>query len=104
VKGFAKYDIPTQRHRAYGYAYPFLELGLGFLYLADLLPALTQLATILLMAVSAAGVIREIRRGNKFQCACLGTTLNVPLSTVSIVENLSMGAMAALMLAGVFHA
>ena len=50
------------------------------------------------MIVSAAGIAREMRRGNEFTCACLGTTLNVPLSTVSLIETVGMGVMAAAML------
>ena len=88
----------AQEWRGYGFVYPFLELGLGLAYLADVAPLATHVATIGLMAVSVTGVIREVRRGNQFRCACLGTVLNVPLSTVSIVENLGMGAMAAWML------
>lgn len=96
--GFQKYDVVAKQWRGYGYAYPCIELGLGLAYLADYGARTTYIVTIAVMAVSAAGVIREIRRGNKFQCACLGTVLKVPLSTVSIVENAGMGLMAAGML------
>lgn len=96
--GFQKYDLLAKQTRAYAYVYPFLELGLGLAYLAAYQLVITQWATVVLMLVSAAGVVREIRRGNQFQCACLGTVLNVPLSTVSVVENLGMGLMAGWML------
>jgi hypothetical protein len=47
------------------------------------------------MAISGAGVIKSILSGQKLKCACLGTSLNVPLSMVSVIENVGMGAMAA---------
>jgi hypothetical protein len=47
------------------------------------------------MALSGAGVLNSVLSGQKLKCACLGTVLNVSLSTVSLLENFGMGAMAA---------
>lgn len=94
VEGFAHYDLITQRTVYYGYAYPFFEFILGVAYLTQTWPILTDVATILLMGVSAAGVIRSLFQGHHFSCACLGNTLRVPLSTVSVLENVGMGLMA----------
>ncbi len=57
-------------------------------------PILTDLFTIAFMFISAAGVINALSKGMDVRCACLGTTLNVPLSTIAIIENLGMGLMA----------
>ena len=46
------------------------------------------------MLISSIGVIKSLRSGMNIKCACLGTVLSVPLSTVSVVENLGMGLMA----------
>lgn len=94
VKGFLMYDLISQRFRAYAYFYPLIELALGVSYLGDFAPAFTDLLTIAIMFASAAGVIKAIGSGMDVRCACLGTTLNVPLSTVSIIENVGMGLMA----------
>lgn len=97
--GFAMYDLIAKRSRAYALAFPFIELGLGFMYLAAFLPVMTNILTLIVMLVSGAGVIKAIVTGDKhLQCACLGTSLNVPLSTVSVIENFGMASMAALML------
>jgi hypothetical protein len=98
--GFRMYDIIAKRLRVYAYIYPFIELILGALYLSSLHPFLTNSLTIIVMTVSASGVFISIKRGYKFKCACLGTVLNVPLSTVSLIENLGMGLMAIYMLIG----
>ncbi len=98
VKGFAMYDLLTKRYRNYAYAYPFIELVLGLFYLAGFVPVLTNLVTVIIMFISAAGVILSIKRGMNLKCACLGTTLEVPLSTVSIIENVGMGVMALVLL------
>ncbi len=100
--GFQMYDIIAKRKREYAYAYPFIELTLGLLYLSGYLHFMTCLVTIILMSVSAVGVIKSVFSGMNLRCACLGTVLNVPLSTVSIIENVGMGIMAVVMLFGVF--
>jgi hypothetical protein len=94
--GFSTYDIVAKKSRAYAYAYPFMELALGLGYVSLFTPWLVYLLTVVLMAVSAVGVFRNM--GKKISCACLGTVLKVPLSTVSLVENVGMGIMAAWML------
>lgn len=98
ANGFAKYDLISARIRAYAQIYPYLELLLGLAYLSFWQPELTYLLTVILMAVSAIGVIRSVMAGKTHSCACLGSLLNVPLSSVSIVENVGMGVMAAYML------
>jgi hypothetical protein len=96
--GFQMYDIIAKKFRPYAYAYPVIELTLGTLYLSNHLPLFTNIATIAIMAISAAGVFLSMVQGNKFKCACLGTVLNVPLSTISLVENVGAGIMAVYMI------
>jgi hypothetical protein len=99
VQGFAMYDVIAKRFNAYGYVYPFIELGLGLAYLSGLVPLITNAIALCVMTLSAIGVIKSVSAGMNLRCACLGTVLNVPLSTVSIVENLGMGVMAAINMA-----
>ena len=94
VEGFSMYDLIAKNIPAYGYLYPFIELALGLSYLSNFSPIATDSVTIVVMFISAAGVIRALGQGMDVRCACLGTTLNVPLSTVSIIENIGMGVMA----------
>ena len=56
AKAYATYDLVTQKYFWYGYLYPFLELGLGVAYFLKLNLSLTNVLTIVLMLVSAAGV------------------------------------------------
>jgi len=97
--GFQMYDLLAKPFRPYAYVYPLLELALGLLYLSGTALQWANIATLALMAFSAVGVLRGIRSKMDIRCACLGTVLNVPLSTVSAVENIGMGLMAAAMLA-----
>ena len=97
VSAYAMYDLLATRVKAYGWVYPFLEIGLGLAYLAVPSEANLHLATLGLMAFSSLGVIWAVRRGEKVKCACMGTAFNLPMTTVTIVEDLGMAAMAAAM-------
>jgi len=95
VEGFSTYDLVTKRFQVYGYAYPFIEFFLGIAYLSQFNPLLINWITVIVMFVSGIGVLNSILSHQKINCACLGAVLNVPLSTVSILENFGMAAMAA---------
>ena len=97
VSAYAMYDLLAARVTAYGWAYPFLEVGLGLAYLAVPGEASLHLATLGLMAFSSVGVILAVTRGEKLTCACMGTAFNLPMTTVTVVEDLGMAAMAAAM-------
>lgn len=96
--GFQMYDLLAKPLRPYAYVYPFIELGLGLGYLAHWQPAVIYTATIAVMLFGSLGVFNSLRKGLDLECACMGTVLKVPLSTVALVEDLGMAAMAAAML------
>lgn len=50
------------------------------------------------MGFSSIGVISSVLNKKKIQCACLGAVFNLPMSTVTIVEDLLMLGMAVTML------
>ena len=99
ANGYAGYDLLAARWHGWGMVYPFVELALGAAYLARLNPVVTYWATIVVMGFSAIGVIRAVASKSKIQCACLGTVFKLPMSTVTIVEDVGMVLMAAAMLA-----
>ncbi|MDD5200075.1 MAG: hypothetical protein PHC88_09755 [Terrimicrobiaceae bacterium] len=96
--GFQMYDLLAKPFRPYAYAYPFIDLALGLGYLARWQPTWTYVATIAVMFFGAAGVVRGLAEGLDIECACMGKVLHVPLSTVALLENVTMAAMAAGML------
>ena len=99
LRGFADayrgYDVVAKRVPAYGYVYPFVELSLGAAYVTGFQPFATNLVTLVVMAVSSIGVIQSLLARRKIRCACLGTVFNLPMSTVTLVEDGLMIAMAA---------
>jgi hypothetical protein len=96
--GFSTYDLLAARSRAYALAYPFIELGLGVAYLTRFAPFATNLVTVVVMGFGALGVANTLLARRKIRCACLGTVFNLPMSTVTLVEDVSMAVMAASML------
>ncbi len=102
VRGFANayatYDLIASRSSSYALAYPFIELGLGIAYFVGIAPVLTNTITLTLMTISAIGVFRALLGGRTIQCACLGTALNLPMTKVTLLEDVVMGVMALVML------
>ena len=96
--GFQMYDLLAKRFRPYAYIYPFIELGLGLGYLAHWEPGTVYITTLVVMLWGSLGVIAALAKGLNINCACMGTVLKVPLSTVALLEDLGMAAMAAGML------
>ncbi len=103
LRGFAdaysSYDLVAMRWQPWGLIYPFVELGLGFAYLFRFQLTITNWVALIVMSVSILGVLRSVSRKETIRCACLGTVLNLPMSTVTIIEDGLMIAMAAMMLA-----
>ena len=95
AEGYSTYDLLARRWHTYGYLYPFIELSLGILYLTQWLPTSTLYATVIIMGFSSLGVINSLLKKQKIQCACLGTVLKVPLSSITLIEDLTMVILAA---------
>jgi copper chaperone CopZ len=102
IQGFAEsyrmYDLVAAAFPAWGILYPFVELSLGLAYLLDFMPTSTHILTIIIMSVSIVGVIQSLRAKRKIRCACLGAVFNLPMSTITFVEDALMILMATYML------
>ena len=102
LKGFAEsyamYDVVAKKIPAWGYVYAFIELGLGVAFAVNFNPVVTNWITLIVMTISIVGVLQSILNKRKIQCACLGAVFNLPMSTLTIIEDLLMIAMSAAML------
>jgi copper chaperone CopZ len=105
LKGFrdayAAYDLLAARWKNYGLIYPFLELALGFAFLFRFQLTAALWLSLLLTGFGGLGVWKALREKKSLRCACLGTALNLPMSTLTLVEDLGMAAMAVVMLANI---
>ena len=102
LKGFAEsyvmYDVIAKRIPVWAYLYAFIELGLGFAFLIGFNLFITNLITFIVMSISIIGVLQSVFNKKKIQCACLGAVFNLPMSTVTIIEDALMIAMSGFML------
>ena len=102
LKGFAEsyasYDLVAKRWSQWGYVYAFIELALGVAYVLRFMPLLTNVIALVVMSLSIIGVLQSVLNKQKIQCACLGTVFNLPMSTVTIIEDGVMIVMSAAMI------
>lgn len=102
LKGFAEsyvmYDVVARKIPIWAYIYAFLELILGLAFLTGFNPLLTNSVTFLVMSVSIIGVLQSVLNKKKIQCACLGAIFNLPMSTVTIIEDALMIIMSGVMI------
>lgn len=102
LKGFAEsysmYDVVAKKWSGWGYVYAFIELALGIAFLTGFNPLLTNSVTLVAMSVSIIGVLQSVLNKRKIKCACLGDVFNLPMSTVTIIEDSLMIGMSGVML------
>ena len=102
IKGFAEayqmYDVLAKRSKAYAYLYPFLELGFGLSYLLVWQIELVSIVVVVVMLIGAWGVYLKLREHEEIPCACLGTVFKVPMTWVTLGEDLLMAGMALMIL------
>ena len=94
AEGYSTYDLLAQKIPAYGYLYPFIELGFGLVMLAGIHTTGILWAEFAVMAFSGIGVTIKIMKKEEFKCVCLGTFLKVPLTNVTLIEDFGMAGLA----------
>ena len=95
---FQKYDLLAKSFRPYAYLYPFIQLGLGLGYLSHWQPAVINTVTAILLGFGSLGIFRARFKKLELKDACMGTMSHVPLSAYTLIEDLGMALMAAVML------
>jgi copper chaperone CopZ len=106
ISGFADsystYDIIAKKFRIWGFIYPFVEFFLGIAYALNVQPLLINTGTFFVMAISIIGVLQAVLNKQKIRCACLGAVFNLPMSSITIIEDALMIAMSSIMLLMLF--
>ena len=98
ANSYAMYDVIARRLPVYGFVYPAIELALGLAYTVAPNHVVTSIVTLVVMVVSLVGVVQAVLSKQKIKCACLGAGFNLPMTSVTIIEDSLMAVMAALML------
>lgn len=98
IKSFAKayrmYDVLAKRSKIYSYLYPFIEIAFGLSYLFVWQIEVTSLVVFIVMSIGAYGVYLKLKEREEIPCACLGTVFKVPMTWVTLGEDLLMALMA----------
>lgn len=97
-ESFKMYDPLAKVLPVYGWVYPFLELGLGLLFLMRFNIQLALIITVVILGVTTIGVTKTLLDKKSIRCACLGTALNLPMTEATFIENAIMLLMAFWML------
>jgi len=100
AEAYAMYDVVAKRAKAYGYIYPFVEIALGLAFLLRFEIVAVAWITLGLMIINSFGAYNGIRDKKVLMCACLGTVFKLPMSYVSLGEDLLMAAMAVMIILG----
>jgi len=95
---FSKYDIIANNIGLYAYLYPFLEIYLGFALLKGYKLDTIYYTIIVIMSVSIVSVSISMSKGVQLRCGCIGSIFHIPLSYVTLSENLVMIIMSYLLL------
>ena len=102
IKGFSTsfkmYDPLAKKITIYGYIYPFIEILLGLMFLTRIEVNIALLITIIILGITSVGVTRTLLNKRKINCACLGTTLKLPMTEATFIENAIMITMAIVLL------
>ena len=97
-ESFKMYDPLAKRLPLYGWIYPFIETGLGLMLLLRYEIKIALVITLFILGTTTVGVIKTLADKKSIKCACLGTTLKLPMTEATLIENLIMIIMAVSML------
>ena len=91
--GFSSYDPLAQKIKFYAYMFPFIEIGLGILYLMGIMFLWQNVLVLILAVMGCLSSTRVILRKEETACVCLGTMFALPMTWVTFIENFLMGIM-----------
>jgi hypothetical protein len=100
VEAYGQYDLIAMQYRWWWWVYPFVELLIGVLFLLTYQVEFLAGVTLILMIIGTVGVSQKLLADEQFRCACLGTTLDIPLTSLTLVEDLLMAVMSVMILVG----
>jgi hypothetical protein len=99
---YRRFDKIAQRLRPWAYLIPFVEAILGFAYMFVYKNSVLNIITILIVAVGAYGVrqtkLAHKRSARPFRGVFLGNKIQLPLSTVCFIGDVTILILAAILL------
>ncbi len=94
IKGFSMsfkmYDPLAKKVSIYASIYPFIEILLGIMFLTRYEVNTALILTVLVLGITTIGITQTLVNKRSIKCACLGTTLNLPMTEATFIENTLM--------------
>ena len=94
VKGFSgsfkKYDLISKIIPSFAITYPFIELLLALTFLSGYFLIASYIMTLVFMTSQFFGVFISLQKKEVIKCACMGSSINIDISTLTLIENLVM--------------
>lgn len=87
---YQTYDVVAHKSRVYAFVYPFIELLFAAAYLFDFGGIIRDIVVVIVMTVSAIGVIQKLQQHEEIPCACLGMVFVLPMTWITLVEDIVM--------------
>ena len=84
---FRMYDPLAKAIPFYAVVYPFIETGLGLMFLMRFQIPIALVVTLIILSITTIGVIRSLMSKKSIRCACLGTALKLPMTEATLIEN-----------------
>lgn len=98
VSAYKEYDVLAKKSTLYAYAYPLIEIGLGLAYFFSWQPLTTNFITLVIMLIGSYGIWQKLKLKEEIPCACLGVVFKLPMTKVTLFEDLLMAFMALYMI------
>lgn len=102
VKGFSgsfkKYDLISKIIPGFAMSYPFIELFLALIFLSTNFLFIAYIMTLVFMLSQSLGVFISLQKKEIIKCACMGSSINLDISSLTIIENLVMAFMSTYMI------
>ena len=99
AEAFSKYDIIAKQSNLYSSIYPGIEFFLGISYIFSYFlfnsafVLVISFITFTIMTLGSIGILKNLFSKKPVQCACLGTKINLPLTNVTLLEDVIMSLM-----------
>ncbi len=97
-ESFRMYDPLAKAVPVYGWIYPFIELGLGLMFLMRIQIPTALIITLIVLGITTIGITKSLLGKKSIQCACLGTALKLPMTKATFIEKSIMIIVAVVML------
>ena len=97
-ESFRRYDPLARKVPIYGWIYPFIETALGLMFLMRFEIKTALILTLIILGITTVGIAKILLDKKSIHCACLGTTLKLPMTEATFIENFTMMVMSILML------